>query len=60
VIVTHGYEAVMVRWLQQHGLQAQAFVTEYGDDTIEADASAAVTADEGSTVNAPSPDETST
>jgi putative mRNA 3-end processing factor len=32
VIVTHGYEAVMVRWLQQQGLQAGSFRTEYGDD----------------------------
>lgn len=32
VIVTHGYEAVMVRWLQQQGLQAQSFRTEYGSD----------------------------
>lgn len=31
VIVTHGYEAVMVRWLQQQGLEAGAFTTEYGD-----------------------------
>jgi putative mRNA 3-end processing factor len=31
VIVTHGYEAVMVRWLQQQGLQAGSFSTEYGD-----------------------------
>jgi putative mRNA 3-end processing factor len=30
VIVTHGYEAVMVRWLQQQGLQAGSFRTEYG------------------------------
>ncbi len=30
VIVTHGYEAVMVRWLQQQGLQAGSFSTEYG------------------------------
>ena len=30
VIVTHGYEAVMVRWLEQQGLQAGAFSTEYG------------------------------
>ncbi|MFL6663755.1 MAG: ligase-associated DNA damage response exonuclease, partial [Rhizobacter sp.] len=29
VIVTHGYEAVMVRWLQEQGLQASAFRTEY-------------------------------
>ena len=38
VIVTHGYDAVMVRWLQQQGLQAQSFATAYGDDTLEADA----------------------
>ena len=38
VIVTHGYEAVMVRWLQQQGLQAGSFATEYGDDAaIDAD-----------------------
>lgn len=35
VIVTHGYEAVMVRWLQQQGLQAGAFRTEYGDELLE-------------------------
>ncbi|HEY6514428.1 MAG TPA: ligase-associated DNA damage response exonuclease [Burkholderiaceae bacterium] len=38
VIVTHGYEAVMVRWLQQQGLRAQSFATVYGDDAVEADA----------------------
>ena len=31
VIVTHGYEAVMVRWLGEHGYEASAFATEYGD-----------------------------
>jgi putative mRNA 3-end processing factor len=31
VIVTHGYEAVMVRWLTEQGLEAGAFATEYGD-----------------------------
>jgi putative mRNA 3-end processing factor len=35
VIVTHGYEAVMVRWLQQQGLQAGSFHTEYGDEPPE-------------------------
>lgn len=35
VIVTHGYEAVMVRWLQAQGLCAQAFNTEYGDELPE-------------------------
>ena len=37
VIVTHGYEAVMVRWLQQQGLQAGSFRTEYGDDVTDHD-----------------------
>ena len=30
VIVTHGQEAVMVRWLREQGLQADSFRTEYG------------------------------
>jgi putative mRNA 3-end processing factor len=34
VIVTHGYEAVMVRWLVQQGLEAGAFKTEYGDEAL--------------------------
>ena len=36
VIVTHGYEAVMVRWLQQQGLQAGSFRTEYGEEAESA------------------------
>jgi putative mRNA 3-end processing factor len=32
VIVTHGQEAVLVRWLQQQGLQAEAMETAYGDE----------------------------
>jgi putative mRNA 3-end processing factor len=32
VIVTHGFEAVMVRWLQQQGLQAESFQTAFGDE----------------------------
>jgi putative mRNA 3-end processing factor len=36
VIVTHGYEAVMVRWLRELGLQAQAFETAYGDEQLDA------------------------
>jgi len=36
VIVTHGYEAVMVRWLREQGFDAGAFRTEYGDERIEA------------------------
>lgn len=42
VIVTHGYEAVMVRWLQQQGLQAGSFKTAFegegggaADSTLE-------------------------
>jgi putative mRNA 3-end processing factor len=38
VIVTHGYEAVMVRWLADQGLQAGVFATEYGDDALDAEA----------------------
>ena len=30
VIVTHGYEAVMVRWLSDQGLEAGSFKTEFG------------------------------
>lgn len=36
VIVTHGYEAVMVRWLREQGLDAGAFSTEYGDERVDA------------------------
>lgn len=39
VIVTHGYEAVMVRWLQEQGLDAGSFVTEFGDEQDESEAS---------------------
>ena len=35
VIVTHGYEAVMVRWLGDQGLEAGSFQTEYGTDDDE-------------------------
>jgi putative mRNA 3-end processing factor len=41
VIVTHGYEAVMVRWLAEQGLHAGSFATEYGDDAIDEPAAAA-------------------
>jgi putative mRNA 3-end processing factor len=44
VIVTHGYEAVMVRWLREQGLDAGAFQTEYGDERIEAAAEAELAA----------------
>ncbi|MFZ6731650.1 ligase-associated DNA damage response exonuclease [Undibacterium sp. Ji42W] len=42
IIVTHGSIPVMVRYLQQQGLQASGFETEYGDED-EASATAAVT-----------------
>ena len=40
VIVTHGQIEPMVRWLNEQGLDAGAFKTEYGDDVIEADTAA--------------------
>jgi len=36
VIVTHGSVSIMVRWLQEQGLQAHGFVTQYGDEDQEA------------------------
>ena len=41
VIVTHGYEAVMVRWLTERGLQAGSFNTEYGHDDPDSDSEVA-------------------
>lgn len=41
VIVTHGSVEPMVRWLREQGLEAGAFETQYGDDTVEADAAGA-------------------
>lgn len=32
VIVTHGSTAVLIRWLQEQGLNAQAFETDYGHE----------------------------
>jgi len=48
VIVTHGYEAVMVRWLAERGLRAGSFATAYGDDAAEAarEVAAAATGDD--------------
>ena len=40
VFVTHGSVAVMVRWLTEAGLEAQAFKTEYGAEDPEALAAA--------------------
>ncbi len=45
VIVTHGYEAVMVRWLQQQGLEAGSFHTEYDDERQDAEPPAAAAPD---------------
>lgn len=42
VIVTHGYEATMVRWLREQGLQADSFATEYGDDALDDQPSASL------------------
>ena len=44
VIVTHGYEAVMVRWLREQGLEAGSFETAYGADDDDS-ASAGVSDD---------------
>jgi putative mRNA 3-end processing factor len=35
VIVTHGYEAVMVRHLSEAGIDAGSFTTEYGDERTD-------------------------
>ena len=45
VIVTHGYVPVMVRWLRERGLAAEAFATEYGDAVEEAAEAAAAASD---------------
>lgn len=44
VIVTHGYEDVMVRHLRASGLDASSFATEYGDDKIDDDGTALASA----------------
>jgi putative mRNA 3-end processing factor len=53
VIVTHGYEAVMVRWLREQGLDAGSFATAYGqeDDDVDPGGAEAAAAD-------PSPEHT--
>ncbi|MFO1217240.1 MAG: ligase-associated DNA damage response exonuclease [Burkholderiaceae bacterium] len=47
VIVTHGYEAVMVRWLGEQGLRAGSFATSYGDDALDAEAAPASSGEAG-------------
>jgi putative mRNA 3-end processing factor len=44
IIVTHGSVPVMVRYLGEIGLQAEAFETEYGGDVVEADVATDVSA----------------
>lgn len=44
VIVTHGQVPVLVRWLTENGLEAEAFETEYGDEAEEPEVAEAVTA----------------
>ena len=41
IIVTHGSVAVMVRHLQEQGLQAEAFETQYGDEQVDGAVTAA-------------------
>lgn len=53
VIVTHGYEAVLVRWLQEQGLEASSFHTEYGDEVLDAAASEVAAADAPTEGDAP-------
>ena len=50
VFVTHGNVAVMVRWLREQGLDAQAFQTEYGDEEEGASEIAAAHPVEGAPV----------
>ncbi len=44
VIVTHGSVPVMVRYLEEKGLRARAFATEFGDDALDDTAPDAVSA----------------
>jgi putative mRNA 3-end processing factor len=53
VIVTHGSVAVLVRWLNEQGLQAEAFATEYGAEEDEGGADAAQGARRDSAREAP-------
>ncbi len=45
VIVTHGQIEPMVRWLNEQGLDAGAFATEYGDEVAEAEGEGTASAD---------------
>jgi putative mRNA 3-end processing factor len=48
VIVTHGSIPVLVRYLTEQGLQAEAFHTEYGDDALDEKEGADATPGSGS------------
>lgn len=53
VIVTHGSTAVLVRWLQEKGLDAQGFSTEYGGEEEEQEAPSSPLAPEPAPARAP-------
>ena len=36
IIATHGYSNILVRWLQQRGMQASTFDTEFGNEDATA------------------------
>ncbi len=48
VFVTHGSVAIMVRWLNDKGLEAQGFKTEYGDEDTTEPASANIASPDAS------------
>ena len=54
IIVTHGQVPIIVRWLNERGLQAQAFETEF-DDEGENDAAPVLRGDEPATAGAGAP-----
>ena len=56
VIVTHGYSNVLARWLQQQGLQASTFDTEYGDEEAGTPADSQSEAGEATVPPAPAVD----
>jgi putative mRNA 3-end processing factor len=47
VFVTHGNVAVLVRWLNEQGLDAQAFNTEYGAEEDDSGGTAAAAEEDG-------------
>jgi len=55
VFVTHGQINVMVRWLRERGLDAQAFATEYGEEEAESTLAVASADDASSSSNTTEP-----